>query len=167
MLNRVSKPLLMAAVIACPTGHATEERISEPSAEETVTISAREAWEDEAPDVINFRGDFQLETTQWQIRSEEATLYGNLDDPDTVILDGTPAVFIIEVHDDESPYRVEGKATRIIYEKALDSIFLQGDASISNGDSLLEGGSIRYYIGNDEISATGEAGVRIRAELNG
>lgn len=156
--------LLVSAALAV-AGNAAEERISGPSQGETVIIKAHEAWEDEAPDTVHFRGDFQLQTHDWTVTADQATLYGKLDDPETVVLTGLPAVITIRATTSGESRAVTGEASRIVYEKARNRVLMEGGASLSSNDSVLHGEEIEYRIDDDRINAGGDSGIRIRIDL--
>jgi lipopolysaccharide export system protein LptA len=143
---------------------AADERISMPSLDETVTIEAREAWEDEAPDIVHFRGNFKLITKEWSIFADQATLYGKLDDPETVLLTGSPAVIVIRSSTQGEERAVSGEASSMVYQKGPNSIQLNGSARLSNNDSTLRGNEIEYQIDSDLINAGGEEGIHIRID---
>lgn len=156
---------LLASLVLAVAGHTAEERISGPSQDDTVIIKAREAWEDEAPDTVHFRGDFHLETHDWTVSADQATLYGKLDDPETVVLTGMPALITIHSAKSGRNRAVSGEAARIVYEKEPNRILMEGGARLSSDDSVLRGEEIEYRINDDRINAAGKSGVRIRIEI--
>ena len=158
----------MAALFALLTPvaglYAAEERISGPASHETVTIEASEAWEDESPDIIHFKGNFSLKTSEWSVLAEQATLYGKLDDPETIQLTGAPASIVIHSETVGDRRVISGEASRIVFQKESNSIYLQGDATIVSDDNTLSGNQIEYQIDSDRITAGGEEGIRILIE---
>jgi len=165
--SRIRLALLVTAfALACGVP-AADERVVAPASGETVTIQSAEAWEDETPDVIHFRGNFQLNTNEWQVTSDQATLYGKLDDPETVILTGSPAEIMIQATSRGERRAVSGEARRIVYERASNRIILEGEARITSDDSILRGGKIGYEIDSDRIVASGDGGIRIRIDTEG
>jgi lipopolysaccharide transport protein LptA len=163
--QRVRITTLLALLALAVAGHSAEERISGPSQDDTVIIKAREAWEDEAPDTVHFRGDFHLETQDWTVSADQATLYGKLDDPETVVLTGMPALITIHSAKSGQSRAVSGEATRIVYEKERNRILMEGGVRLSSDDSVLRGEEIEYRIDDDRINAAGKTGVRIRIEI--
>jgi len=141
---------------------AVEERIPGFSSGDTLTIRASEAWMDEQPDIMHFSGGFELRANDWYLSSDQATLYGNVDDPETVILTGAPAVILIDAVVLGHPSPVNGEARQITYQRNSNTIVMQGDASLSRDGHTLNGGEIRYNIGNDLLSAGGLGGVHIK-----
>jgi lipopolysaccharide transport protein LptA len=162
--QRVRITTLLTLLALAVAGHSAEERISGPSQDDTVIIKARDAWEDEAPDTVHFRGDFHLETQDWTVSADQATLYGKLDDPETVVLTGMPALITIHSAKSGQNRTVSGEATRIVYEKERNRILMEGGVRLSSDDSVLRGEEIEYRIDDDRINAAGKTGVRIRIE---
>jgi len=154
----------LAALLLATAAIAAEERISVPAEDDTVIIKAGEAWEDETPDTVHFRGDFHLETHDWTVSADQATLYGKLDDPDTIVLTGLPAVISIRSTRSGQGRHVSGKAPRIVYTREGNSIRLEGGARLTTDDSVLSGDEIEYRIDEDRINAGGSSGVRIRID---
>ena len=159
--NRIRIVFACTLLVLVSGGLHAQEGLSAPSTDETVTIKAEEAWEDETPDIIQFKGNFQLESREWQVTADQATLYGKLDDPDTVILTGAPAVIQIHSNSEGIIRSVSGEAMRITYERESNLIRMEGQATLSNDDSILRGNEIRYEIDGDQINAGGDEGVRI------
>ena len=143
---------------------AAQDRISSPDADETIVIKANEAWEDETADVIHFRGDFQLESPDWTVTADQATLYGKLDDPETVILSGSPVYITIYSNENAGDIDVSGYANRIVYQKDPQSLRMEGKASLSRDDNTLSGSDIEYDISNDRVTASGAGGVRVQLD---
>lgn len=140
---------------------AAEERSLAISSVDKVTIRSDEAWEDAEPDIIHFSGSFLLEARDWNVYADQATLYGNLDDPETVILSGTPARIRVTARSRGKSEDVEGDAPKITYLRELNIIRLEGGASLARAGNVLRGGEIEYNLENDRFRAGGKEGVRI------
>ena len=151
---------LLPAVLANPAG----ERLSGFSAGDTISIQAEKAWEDEAPDTIHFSGQFELKARDWYLSADQATLYGNLDDPETAILTGSPANIQLETVSDDRLETITGKADRIVYQRLTNSIRLVGGASLSRDGQTMQSEEIEYDIDQDRILAGGGQGVHIRVK---
>ena len=140
---------------------AAENRLTGFSADETLTIRSAEARMDELPDIVHFGGGFELRASDWSLSSDQATLYGKLDDPETVLLSGSPAMILVQTVSDGQPATINGQADRIVYERGSNSIRLQGNATISRNEHSLSGGQIEYDIERDHLSAGGPGGIQI------
>ena len=152
--------VLLAAGLAMAAG----ERLSGFSAGDTISIQAENAWEDVAPDTIHFSGHFELKAHDWYLSADQATLYGNLDDPETAILTGSPANIQLETISDGRIETITGKAAHIIYQRVTNRITLEGGASLSRAGQTMQSEEIEYDIDRDRIQAGGGQGVLIRVK---
>ena len=159
-------PILVLAGILLSAGLALAagERLNGFSAGDTITIQADNAWEDEAPDTIQFSGHFELKARDWYLSADQATLYGNLDDPETAILTGSPANIQLETVSDDRIETITGQASRIVYQRVTNRISLVGGASLSRAGQTMQSEEIEYDIDQDRILAGGSEGVRIRVK---
>ncbi len=140
------------------------ERLSGFSAGDSISIEAENAWEDVAPDTIHFSGHFELKAHDWYLSSDQATLHGNLEDPETAILTGSPAIIQLETFSDNRLEIISGKANRIVYRRATNSISLSGGASLSRHGQSMQSDQIEYDIDQDRIQAGGDHGVSFRVD---
>ena len=140
---------------------AAENRLAGFTSDDTLTIRSAEASMDELPDIVHFGGGFELRATDWSLSSDQASLYGKLDDPETVILSGSPAMILLQTVADGEPAIITGQADQIVYQRSSNSIRLQGNAYISRNEHSLSGGEIEYDIERDHLSAGGAGGVQI------
>jgi lipopolysaccharide transport protein LptA len=143
------------------------ERPSGFSVGDTISIQAENAWEDVAPDTLHFSGNFELKAQDWYLSADQATLYGNLDDPETAILTGSPANIMLETVSDDRIETITGTAARIVYQRLSNSIRLVGEASLSRAGQTMHSEEIEYDIDQDRILAGGSQGVRIRVKPEG
>jgi lipopolysaccharide transport protein LptA len=141
---------------------AADERLPDFSSDDTLTIRSSEARMDEQLDIIHFAGGFELQANDWYLSSEHATLYGKLDDPETIDITGTPAQILVNARIQGQYSIVNGEAMRIIYQRSTNSIRMEGNASLSRDGHTMNGGEIEYDIGNDLLSAGGDGGVHIK-----
>ena len=143
---------------------AAEERISGFSSGDTLTIRSTEAWMDEQPDIVHFGGGFELRASDWSLSSEQATLYGKLDDPETIVMTGSPALILVNTVTRGKPSVINGEAMQIVYQRSSNSISMEGDASLSRDDHTMNGGEIEYDIEKDHLRAGGPGGIHIRID---
>jgi lipopolysaccharide transport protein LptA len=156
--------VLAGTLLSAGLAMAAGERLKGFSVGDTITIQAENAWEDVAPDTIKFSGNFELKARDWYLSADQATLYGNLDDPETAILTGSPANIQLETVSDDRIETITGKATRIVYQRATNSISLVGRASLSRAGQAMQSEEIEYDIDRDLIQAGGSQGVHIRVK---
>jgi lipopolysaccharide transport protein LptA len=141
---------------------AEDARFTPPGSGDTVIIRSDDAWEDDQPDIIHFSGEFELKGNDWYLSADQATLYGKLDDPETVILTGSPAVILLTQEDQASISTVTGSALRITYQRDSKRVSMEGNASLTANDNTLYGGAIEYDFEHDQLSAGGTEGVNIQ-----
>ena len=141
--------------------HAMDERITGFSSDDTLTIRSPEARMDEEPDIIHFGGGFELRARDWYLSSDHATLYGKLDDPETVVITGSPAQILISTVSHDRTNTISGQAELIVYQRNTNSIRMEGSAFISRDEHSISGGEIEYDIENDRLSAGGDGGIYI------
>jgi lipopolysaccharide transport protein LptA len=137
------------------------------SSDDTVTITADRAWEAEEPNVIHFSGSFELHAPDWSMSGDTAVVYGKLDDPDRVIVEGKPATvsFLRESEDDagdaDADERVDGEASVVEYFRSTDKLIMKGSSRLVREDSNLTSEIIEYDVDTDRYSAGGEGGINI------
>jgi lipopolysaccharide transport protein LptA len=138
------------------------------SSNDTVTVTAQSAWEDEEPNVIHLSGQFVLAAPDWSLAGETATVYGKLDDPDKVIVKGNPArisfLRAVKATDssDKPREHVDGSALVVEYFRATDKLKMRGAASLTRKDSTLVSEVIEYDVETDRYTAGGEGGINIQ-----
>ena len=130
--------------------------------DDTVVVRADEAWEEPHQEIAHFRGNFQLQAPDWSVVGDSAVLYGALEDPDRVEVEGQPALIWLLKAD--AAGKVEGQGRRIEYHRASDRITLTGDARLADGKNTLVSGLIEYDIGADRFSAGDAEGVEVIVE---
>jgi lipopolysaccharide transport protein LptA len=154
----------IAAQGFAPALLAAEERISGLSSGDTLTIRSPEARMDEEPNIFHFEGGFELRATDWYLSSDHATLYGKLDDPETVVISGSPAQILVNTISNGQATTINGHAERIVYQRRSNSIRMEGNAFISRNEHSMSGGEIEYDIEQDHLSAGGDGGVHIEVK---
>jgi len=151
----------IAAQGVVPASHAAEERITGFSPGDTLTIRSPTARMDEVEDIFHFEGGFELRARDWYLSSDRAILYGKLDDPETVVIVGSPAQILVSTIYHGKTTTINGRAERIIYQRNTNSIRMEGNAFISRDEHSMSGGEIEYDIENDHLRAGGDGGVHI------
>jgi len=131
---------------------------------DTVSIQADEAWEDEQPDIVHFDGHFLMRAGNWSVSADQATLYGKLDDPKTLVLLGAPARVLVIENVSGQDREISGTAPEIEYQRTTNVVTLHGGAVLSRNGEVLSSEEIRYDIDLDQYQAQGPGGVRIEVE---
>jgi len=137
------------------------------SSDDTVTVTAERAWEDDEPNVIHLSGNFELRGPDWCLSGDSAVVYGKLDDPDRVVVEGKPATIAFLRGEQESAVpdtrdRVDGTALFVEYFRSTDKLTMRGGANLVRKDSTLDSEMIEYDVETDRYSAGGEGGINIQ-----
>jgi lipopolysaccharide transport protein LptA len=132
---------------------------------DTISISADEAREDEESAILYFNGHFVMLSSEWRLTSEQATVYGRLDTPEKVSLQGTPARFSISKSDDHLWGPVEASAPIVEYLRSANTLSLSGGAILKLGDEVIRSKTIEFDITTDQYRASGTGGVLIEVPV--
>ena len=129
---------------------------------EMISIAADEAGEDEQPGILHFNGNFVMRSSDWHLTSERATVYGSPDQPDSVLLEGSPARFLVKGTNRTDEGQVEGTAMVVEYLRDVNLLVLSGDATLVLGEETIRSSQIAYDIGTNRYQAGGAGGVEIK-----
>ena len=138
------------------------------SSDDTVTVTAERAWEADEANVVHFSGKFELRAPDWSLVGDTAVVYGKLDNPDRVVVEGKPARISFLRDDQEGTgatdpqERVDGTAFVVEYLRASDKLKMRGAASLVRKDSTLVSEVIEYDVNTDRYSASGEGGINVQ-----
>jgi lipopolysaccharide transport protein LptA len=164
MIQRVKRRFrLILSSILCLSAQVlatAQEPIQLPRVDK-VSIRSNQAWEDTEPSVMHFSGDFNLTAADWFVSADSATLYGNLDDPETVVLQGAPATFRVRAVHDQAEETVSGDARQITYLRRLQVVRLEREARLHWGDTVIRGAEIEYDLETDRFRASGPEGISL------
>ena len=126
-----------------------------------ISINADEASEDEQPGILHFNGHFLMKSSDWQLTSEEATVYGRPDRPDRVYLEGSPARFLVNQNDHTGQNQIKAAALVVEYLRDANLLVLSGGATLMLGDEVIRSAHIEYDISTNRYQAGGDDGVVI------
>ncbi len=128
---------------------------------ETIVIRADRAWEEpDTEQVLHFEGDFELISPDWELRADEADLYGPLDDPERIVARGLPAVVTILSADET----VVGEGRTIEYQRDTDVLTLTEDARVIGEKVSMKSARIVYDLGAERLVTSGTEGVEMVLE---
>lgn len=128
---------------------------------ETIVIRADRAWEEpDGGQVLHFAGNFELHSPDWTLRSDEADLYGPLDDPDRIVARGSPAFLTIR----EDDRTIEGEGKLIEYQRDGDVLVLKENARLKGEDLSMSSSEIVYDVGAERLRSSGSDGVEMVLE---
>jgi lipopolysaccharide transport protein LptA len=171
--TRCAACLGLAVFLSIQTGLAD---ILDLSSDDTVTITAERAWEDVKGGITHFSGGFELRAPDWYVSADSALVYGKLDDPDKLVVNGQPAkIFILRDtqdsasnsdSDSDSEPNIEGTASTIEYYRTTNKLKMLGQAVLTREDNTLSSEIIEYDIDEDSYSASGEGGINVQLSPN-
>ena len=128
---------------------------------ETIVIRADRAWEEaDGGQVLHFAGNFELISPEWELRSDEADLYGPLDDPARIVARGAPAYLTI-LDGDRS---IEGEGLVIEYKRDEDVLVLRENAHLAGDDISMTSSEIVFDVGAERLRSSGTDGVEMVLE---
>lgn len=113
---------------------------------------------------LHFDGNFSLEAPDWFVTSDTAVLYGDVDDPIRLEVEGAPAR--VWTLDEQGNLEVDATAKVIKYFRHNDRLVLSGDAELVEQGNRLRSSSIDYDLAERRLVATGKGGVQIIAQPN-
>ena len=128
-------------------------------AQDTIVVTADQAWESETAKVLNFQGNFRLAAPHYFVRSAAAELHGDVDDPDTIIATGEPVEFWVE--DDQTLERTYGEGLRLEYDRSNNRLRLEGKAVIRDDQTVMRSDVLEYDTQARRLVSTGDGGIEI------
>ena len=131
--------------------------------EDMVSIHAEQGWEDTEPDTVHFSGHFEMQIGDAQITADGATVHGPLEDPDWLVLRGSPARMSLFHKQDDRVQAIKAEAEEIVYEREAAVMRLTGAARLAEGENVLLSHDIEYDIKTDRFNTRGQTSVRINA----
>jgi len=132
------------------------------TSEDMVAIHADRGWEDVQPNTVHFVGHFEMRIRDAQLTANRATLYGKLENPDRLVLQGSPAQISLSHALDNRVEKILAEANQIVYERQAALMRLTGAARLAEGDNVLLSDGIEYDIKKDRFRSTGKNGVQIK-----
>ena len=128
---------------------------------ETIVIRADRAWEEaDGSQVLHFAGNFELISPEWELRSDEADLFGPLDDPTRIVARGAPAY--LTILDEERT--IEGEGLVIEYKRDEDVLILRQDAKLAGEDISMSSSEIVFDLSAERLRSSGDDGVEMVLE---
>jgi lipopolysaccharide transport protein LptA len=131
------------------------------SSEEMVSIHADQGWEDIEPDTVHFSGHFEMHVGDARFTADRATVHGPLENPDRLVLQGSPARLSLFHTQNDRVKAIQAEAEDIAYEREAALVRLTGAARLTEGDSVLLSHDIEYDISTDRFNTQGRTSVQI------
>ena len=128
---------------------------------ETIVIRADRAWEEASgKQILHFAGNFELISPEWELRSDEADLYGPLDDPTRIVARGAPAYLTIL----DGEQTIEGEGLIIEYQRDEDVLILRQEARLAGDELSMTSSEIVFDVGAERLRSSGTDGVEMVLE---
>jgi lipopolysaccharide transport protein LptA len=131
------------------------------TSEDMVALHADQAWEAIEPDTLHFAGHFEMRVGDMVLSADRATLYGTLNDPDRLVLEGSPARLSVSQTKSGGVETIQAEAQEMLYERESNLMLLNGAARLAQGDNVLVSNRIEYDISTDRFRTQGQTGVQI------
>ena len=131
------------------------------TSEDMVALHADQAWEAIEPDTLHFAGHFEMRVGDMVLSADRATLYGKLNDPDRLVLEGSPARLSVSQTTSEGVETIQAEAQEMLYERKSAVMLLNGAARLTQDDNVLVSDRIEYDIKADRFRTQGQTGVQI------
>ena len=158
-LKLVLLPSFLLALLSVPVGSLAESSAS--ADKETIVIRADRAWEEaDGSEVLHFAGNFELISPEWELRSDEADLFGPLDDPTRIVARGGPAY--LTILDEERT--IEGEGLVIEYQRDEDVLILRQEAKLAGEDISMSSSEIVFDLAEERLRSSGDDGVEMVLE---
>jgi lipopolysaccharide transport protein LptA len=127
--------------------------------QDTIVVTADQAWESDDGNVLNFQGNFELTSPDYYLRSERAEIHGQLEDPDRIVATGDPVTFW--VRDTNSDERTHGQGNRVEYQRDRNLLRLSGNAILEGENTVMRSSLLEYNTQTERLVSTGTDGVEI------
>ncbi|HEY5680892.1 MAG TPA: LptA/OstA family protein [Pseudomonadales bacterium] len=132
--------------------------------QDTVVVTADQAWESEDGDSLSFAGNFNLNAPDFHVASDTAVIHGPLEDPNRIVAEGSPVRFWVA--DPDSGNRTHGTGRRLEYDRQRDLVRLEGDAVLEDDRTVMRSSELEYNTATKRLVAQGSGGVEIVTNPN-
>lgn len=154
----------LSALVPAPAAEpepAAEPAPAAAAEKETIVIRADRAWEEpDSSEVLHFAGSFELISPEWELRADEADLYGPLDDPERIVARGSPALLTIL----DGEQTLEGEGGIIEYQRDRDVLILRESARLVGEDVSMTSSEIVFDVAAERLRSSGSDGVEMVLE---
>jgi lipopolysaccharide transport protein LptA len=127
--------------------------------QDTIVVTADQAWESEDGDSLSFAGNFILNAPDFHVASDTAVIHGPVEDPNRIVAEGSPVRFWVA--DPESGGRTEGTGRRLEFDRNTDLIRLAGDAVLEDDRTVMRSSALEYNTATRRLVTSGSGGVEI------
>ncbi len=148
-------------IIALYAGHGKAADSLHLSDDSTIVVSADDASEEPGQDILYFAGNIEIKTPSWAIMADRVTVYGQLDNLQRVVAEGSPVQFFFRNSDAENSSITEGEGQHLEYEEEAALLRLSGNAKLTSGGRIMQSTEIQYDLEQEKLEASGPEGVQI------
>ena len=127
--------------------------------DDAIIVRARKAHEAENGSVMFLQGGLELRAPEWRIDANRGEIFGKLEDPDRIVVDGDPARISVSRSDDGEIF--DGRGQHIEFEPNGRTVKLEGEAVVVKGRQSIRSPSIEYALDEDKFSAGEDGRVRV------
>lgn len=125
-----------------------------------ITVRAAEAWTDSEQKLTRLDGQIVFNHHQWRLQADHAEVFGALDAPGRVVIDGVPATIVVRETADRA--RIQGSGRSIEYSRDPARLVLSGQAVLTEGRRSFHGEHLEYDLDTRRMTSKGP--VRMRFE---
>ena len=129
------------------------------SQQDTIVVTADQAWESDDGNVLNFEGNFELTAPDYSMRSQTAEIHGAVDSPSRIVAIGSPVTFWIR--DLDSDVRTHGQGERVEFDRENHLLRVAGKAVLQREKTVMRSSNLEYDTENKRLIGTGKDGVEI------
>ena len=131
---------------------------------EPILIRADRAWEAAADattggagdQVLHLQGNFEMRGPDWRVTADSAQVRGPVEDPEQLIILGTPAKIAFTDDDGEV---TTGQGGRIVYWRQREVVELHDSAKIQAKDIAIVSSKIVYDLKEERLRSSGSDGI--------
>ena len=150
MIGLLTAPLVAAAA---------DSKLSLPK-DRPIVVRADSVASDPERDLTIFRGNFEIEGTDWPIQADLAQVFGPIENPTRVVISGKPARLWLRYKGVERDIAAE--ASEIEFQRKPDVVKLRGNAKmVRSGRMTLEGDHFEYDVAAGKIIKSGPVRITV------
>ena len=162
MIRKAAIRFGLIGLLAAPFGAAAAEKdvkISLPK-DRPIVVRADSVASDPERDLTIFRGNFEVEGTDWPIQADLAQFFGPIENPTRVVISGKPARIWLRYKGVDRDIAAE--AAEIELQRKPDIVKLRGGAKlVRSGRMTLEGDHFEYDVTAGKIIKSGPVRITV------
>jgi len=132
--------------------------------QDTIVVTADQAWESDDGNILNFEGNFELKAPDYYMLSDTAEIHGAVEDPDRIIANGDPVIFWVRIESGDEP--THGQGNQVDYDRSGNMLRLSGKAILRDDSTVMRSSLLEYDTETKRLVSTGTDGVEIVTQPN-